>query len=75
MTTISSNDNVKVNLQGKTKIIANQADSIAERNLSDLADVDVTNVTDGSVLIYDVQEGKFIASLLLDKQSINGGNF
>jgi hypothetical protein len=44
-------------------------------SLSDLADVDTSDAVDGSVLVYDEIEEKFLATTLLDKQIINGGHF
>jgi hypothetical protein len=40
-----------------------------------LADVNIDAKEDGSLLIYDEQQEKFVASRLLDKQEINGGHF
>jgi hypothetical protein len=43
--------------------------------LSDLADVDLSDLQDGSLLIYSSTSEKFEASILLEKQNINGGHF
>ena len=45
------------------------------RRLSDLTDIDLTNLEDGSVLVYNTDLGKFEATRTLEKQFINGGNF
>jgi hypothetical protein len=52
--------------------LVNQSGVIAVRRLSDLLDVDVTDKVDGSLLIYNEQQQKFItASVILDE--IDGG--
>lgn len=55
--------------------MVNQSGAIAVRKLSDLIDVDTSNKTDGSLLIYDDAQKKFVASTLLEKQTVNGGHF
>ena len=53
----------------------NQSNILPAKRLSDLLDVDVSAKEDGSLLIYDESEEKFVASRLLEKQIINGGHF
>lgn len=43
--------------------------------LSNLDDVDSSNVSDGSLLIYKQQTQKWIASNKLDSQDIDAGNY
>jgi hypothetical protein len=43
--------------------------------LGALVDVDTSNAVDGSVLVYDEIEEKFLATTLLEKQTVNGGHF
>jgi len=43
--------------------------------LSGSSDVDISNLQDGSTLIWDVASGKWLASKLLEKQIINAGFF
>jgi len=43
--------------------------------LSSLPDVDITNLTDGSVLVYETTTDKWTATLDLEKQNINGGSY
>jgi len=45
------------------------------RTIGQLDDVDVTNVQDGSVLVYNTNGSKWQATRILEKQIINGGNF
>lgn len=55
--------------------MVNQSGLVAVRKLSDLVDVDISAREDGSLLIYDEAQEKFVASRLLEKQNINGGHF
>lgn len=66
---------VHAQLKQKQTVLVNQSGIIAVRRLSDLVDVDVSTKMDGSLLIYDENQQKFIASTLLEKQEINGGHF
>lgn len=43
--------------------------------LSTSGDVDVTNLTDGSVLVYNTAISKWQATTVLEKQALNGGFF
>jgi len=47
----------------------------ARFSITDLTDVDLTNLQDGSLLIYDTGSQKFEANINLEKQNINGGNY
>ena len=49
--------------------------SFQSRRLGDLTDVDTTNLQDGSVPVYNSSTTKFEATITLEKQIINGGNF
>ena len=42
--------------------------------LSGLPDVDVANITQGSVLVYETSTNKWTATLDLEEQNINGGS-
>jgi hypothetical protein len=55
----------------RQKVLINQAQPI--RSIGDLIDVDISDKVDGSLLIYNASTQKFEASLLLDKQDIDGG--
>jgi peptidyl-tRNA hydrolase len=74
MTVGSSSGKVSVKIKKKPRVFVNQSGMVVRR-LSDLGDVDVDAKEDGSLLIYDEQQEKFVASKLLDKQEINGGHF
>lgn len=71
---VSDRSGISVNVKKKPKVFVNQSGIVALR-LSDLRDVDVQSKEDGSLLIYDETQEKFVASRLLDKQEINGGHF
>lgn len=43
--------------------------------LSGIRDVDITNLQDGSVLVYSTSSQKWVAQLDLDKQNVNGGSY
>jgi hypothetical protein len=49
--------------------------TFTSRNLGDLNDIDISNIEDGSVLVYSTNLGKWEATKILEKQIINGGNF
>ena len=44
-------------------------------NMSNLADVDLTGLSDGDILQFDSASQKFIVSTSLGGQTLNGGNF
>jgi hypothetical protein len=60
-------------VQGRSPLFVNQ--SGLPRSLRSLTDVDLSNLEDGSLLIYNESVEKFQASTLLEKQNINGGHF
>jgi hypothetical protein len=72
--TITPSANIAVKRKSNPRILINQSDSTF-KNLGDLVDVDLTNLEDGSLLIYDILTQKFVASRLLEKQEIDGGEF
>ena len=73
--TIRPKTSIAVRTEPKRTVMVNQAGTIAIRRLSDLIDVDVSAKEDGSLLIYDETQEKFVSSRLLEKQNINGGHF
>lgn len=70
---LSEKGNV-VFVRQRPKVVVNQSNLVA-RKLGDLVDVDVSAKSDGAVLVYDDENGKFISTTLLEKQKINGGFF
>lgn len=49
--------------------------TFTNRRINEMTDIDVTNLEDGSVLVYSTNLGKWEATRTLEKQIINGGNF
>lgn len=71
---VNPKNNLTATVQGKNSVLVNQSGQVIRR-LGDLADVDLTGLEDGSLLIYSTTSEKFEASRLLEKQNINGGHF
>jgi hypothetical protein len=71
---VNSQPGVKVNVGTSSRVLINQS-STAVRSIGELIDVDTSGKTDGSLLIYDETQDKFVASTLLEKQTVNGGHF
>lgn len=44
-------------------------------NLEDFSNIDKTNLSDGSLLVYDTSNGKWVATRFLEKQDISGGQY
>lgn len=72
--TITPTANIAVKRKSNPRILINQSDTTL-KNLGDLSDVDLNNLEDGSLLIYSTSTQKFVASRLLEKQEIDGGEF
>jgi len=75
---VKSENEVKVRLgsENKIKVIP----SIGSNTFESLGDVDMTNATNGSILVYDFNTKRWIATNILtpdEEQNliINGGNF
>lgn len=43
--------------------------------MNDLSDVDITNIQDGSLLVYKQQTQKWLATKDLDSQAIDAGHY
>ena len=67
---LTSGINVALSNQ-RQQVLINQAQPI--KSIGDLIDVDTSTKVDGSILIYNATTQKFETSLLLDKQTIDGG--
>lgn len=74
MAIASTKDRLSVVVNKRPNLFVNQS-NITMRRLENLTDVDISAKKDGSILIYDDTEKKFIATNILDKQEINGGFF
>lgn len=71
---VNPKNTLTARVQGKSSVLVDQSGQVIRR-LGDLADVDLSDLQDGSLLIYSAASEKFEASILLEKQNINGGNF
>jgi len=69
--TIEDNTQVKRVVVGRPVRRVNEASG----SLSALSDVDLTNLENGSLLIYSDTSEKFEASRDLEEQNINGGSY
>lgn len=45
------------------------------RRLRDILDIDASVLEDGAVIVYDESTDTFKTQTLLEKQTLNGGNF
>lgn len=64
----------KINPQKKIQVTKFSV-SAQNIDIKELKGVDVSNLEDGSVLVYEQDDDKFVATKRLEKQIINGGNF
>lgn len=69
---MSSTIKARILSQRQLKI---RSESFIVRNVSDLTDVNTTNLENGSLLIFNTSTNKWTASRLLDNQTIEGGHF
>jgi len=47
----------------------------ATNTIGELSNVDLSNLQDGSVLVYNQTTTNFESTLNLEKQNVNGGNY
>jgi hypothetical protein len=67
---------IKVNQQGTTQHVTVGVQGPAGPNFINLAeDVDVTNLTNGSLLIYKSDTQKWTSSTLLQNQTVEAGEY
>lgn len=52
-----------------------QGISGAATTVEDILNVDAENAADGSVLVYDMMTQKWVATTILEKQDITGGQY
>jgi hypothetical protein len=57
-----------------TTVTASQT-TVPPNTIENMLDVDLQQLTDGSLLIYKNTTAKWTASTLLDKQSMEGGHY
>ena len=58
-------------------VLINQAGRFGSgiKKLTELHDVDASNLVDGSIIVYNEAEDKFKTTTALEQQTINGGHF
>lgn len=67
---------VSVNTQGTTEVVAVGIQGPAGPNsITNLGEIDLTNLADGSVLIYSTMASKWEATNKLEKQELECGQF
>lgn len=49
--------------------------SASDMSITNMSDVDATNLQNGSVLVYKTQTNKWTSTRLLDQQFMEGGEF
>lgn len=77
-TIITSSADVQVITEGSQGPIGpkgDKGDTGASTNISNAPDVNITNLQDGSLLIYSSQEQKWVANTQLTNQSLESGHY
>lgn len=72
--TVTPSANIAVKRKSNPRVLINQSDSTL-KNLGDLSDVDLTDLQDGSFLVYNATTQKYTATNILDLDEIDGGEF
>lgn len=76
--TIKVNVNDTNSLRVKTKSQENlriKTSTISSSSISSLSDIDISNLQDGSVLIFSTNSGKWESTILLEKQTVECGQY
>jgi hypothetical protein len=63
-----------LNVRNKQTVLVNQSGRV-NRKIDNLLDVNTQGKVDGSLLLYNFGTDTFLASNLLDKHTIDGGDF
>ena len=71
---LSDSENIIVNKSNDLQINVNLDNAVGSR-LSEMSDVDITNIEDSSLLIYDKILKKWIVSRNLNKHYIDSGQY
>lgn len=67
---------VKVNPSGTSQVVSVGVQGPAgPASISASADVDATNLQNGSLLAYSTETQKWVATTILEKQTLEGGHF
>ncbi len=74
-----SQDTILVESPGITTVITSAEQGppgpAGIQNISDAFDVDSSNKTDGSILVYSTQNQKWVSTTLLENQSVESGHY
>ena len=66
---------VEVNEPGPQGIQGEQGVPGSSVPLSEMLDVDATNLNNGSILVYSITAEKWVATTLLENQSVESGHY
>jgi hypothetical protein len=74
-----SQDTILVETPGLTTVITSAEQGppgpAGIQNISEASDVDSSNRVDGSLLVYSTQTQKWVATTLLENQSVESGHY
>lgn len=69
---------VKVNTQGTSQVVSvgiQGPSGESQFHLNNAQDIDVTAITDGSLLVYKADTSKWTATKTLQQQDVEGGQY
>lgn len=74
-----SSDTILVETPGEVTVITSAEQGppgpSGIQNITDAFDVDSSNKTEGSILVYSTQNQKWVATTLLENQSVESGHY
>jgi hypothetical protein len=73
--TVSSETTVVSVVEDSSSSVMASSTSVPQNAIESLADVDLQNLENGSLLIYKNSTSKWTASRLLDEQNLEGGYY
>jgi hypothetical protein len=73
--TVSSETTVISVVEDSSSSVMASSTSVPQNAIESLADVDLQNLENGSLLIYKNSTSKWTASRLLDEQNLEGGYY
>lgn len=66
--------NIRATVRDQNQIRVRSSVSVA-RNLEEFTNIDTTNLSDGSVLVYNDIKTDWVATTDLNQQNVDGGEF
>lgn len=68
---------IKGSVTSSNPTIKTQAQTvfIRAKRFEEFTNIDTTNLEDGTVLVYNSEDQQWVATLILDQQTIDGGTF